>query len=252
MAIVLSWIFLHPRLEIVHSSPLYIYSLLGLLLPAIFVVLAISVSANGIVRTEIAQRLSLLIPIISAFLLFGEHLTLLKSIGAVIGFAAIICSIPWGRQRSPNTRRTSNAWMYLIVVFVGMGIIDILFKKMALFKGTSYNSSLFLVFVIAFVLSLIGLFYRFGSKKSKFSWPHVLFGWILGVANFGNVLFYLKAHQSLASAPSLVFSSMNIGVIVLGSVVGLLAFNEKLSLVNKAGIVLAIGAIIVITFANMF
>jgi drug/metabolite transporter (DMT)-like permease len=252
MAIVLTWIFLRPRLEIVHSSPYYVYTMLGLLLPALFVIMAISVSSNGIVRTEIAQRLSLFIPVLAAFFFFGEHLTILKSIGLGVCFAAIICSVPWGKQRSPNTRKTANAWMYLLVVFVGMGIIDILFKKLSAFKGTSYTSSLLLVFILAFVLSLINLFYRFGTKKSKFSWPHILFGWILGIANFGNILFYIKALGALADKPSLVFSSMDIGVILLGAFVGLTIFKEKLSTINKVGIGLAVLAIVIFYFPNIF
>ena len=203
-------------------------------------------------RTEIAQRLSLFIPIIAAFLLFGEGLTPAKIIGIVLGFAAIICSIPWQKERYQTQKKPANTWVYLLVVFVGMGVIDILFKQMALFKAVSYPASLFMVYVISFVLGMAGLLYLFATKKSKFSWPHILFGWILGIANFGNILFYLKAHQALAKDPSIVFSAMNIGVIVLGTFVGLLIFKEKLSLLNKIGIALAVIAIIIIYYPQIF
>jgi len=109
-----------------------------------------------------------------------------------------------------------------------------------------------MVYLIAFILSLLVLVYRFGAKKAKFSWPHIFFGWILGVANFGNILFYIKAHQALSKSPSTVFSAMNIGVIVLGALVGFFVFKEKLSLLNKIGIALAIVSIIVISYANIF
>ena len=252
MAILFTWVFLKPQLNNLQSAPFYIYSLLGLLLPSLFVVIAASIRYTGIVRTEIAQRLSLFIPIIAAFLLFGEELTAAKIIGIILGFAAIICSVPWQKERYQTQKRPSNTWLYLLVVFVGMGIIDILFKQMALFKGLSYPASLFMVYVISFVLGLIGLIYLFATKKLKFSWPHILFGWILGIANFGNILFYLKAHQALAKDPSIVFSAMNIGVIALGAFVGLLIFKEKLSRLNKIGIVLAVIAIIVIYYPQMF
>jgi len=252
MAMILTWVFLRPKLEIVHSSPYYVYTMLGVLLPALFVVVAISVTANGIVRTEIAQRLSLFIPVLSAFILFDESLTLFKSLGLIICFAAIVCSIPWGKQRSAGIRGKADAWMYLVIVFVGMGIIDILLKKLSAFKGTSYTSSLLLVFILAFLLSLINLFYRFGSKKSKFSWPHILFGWILGVANFGNIFFYIKALGSLSDKSSLVFSINDIGIILLGAFVGLSLFKEKLSLVNKVGIGLALLAIVIFYLPTIF
>jgi len=248
-AILLTWLFLKPHLQNLQAQPFYIYSVLGLLLPSLFVVIALAIRITGIVRTEVAERISLLIPIIAAFLLFGEAITPLKIIGTLLGFAAIICSVPWQKERLQGRKAGANAWLYLLVVFIGMGIIDILFKQMALIKTVSYASSLFMVYVIAFVLSLIGLFYRIATKKSKFSWPHIIFGWILGVANFGNILFYLKAHQALASKPSTVFSAMNIGVIVAGALVGLLIFKEKLTLLNKAGIALAIIAIVIISYA---
>jgi len=245
MAIVLSRIFLNPHLANLHDPPIFTYSLLALLLPALFVILAVSVRLSGIVRTDIAQRLSLFIPIIAAFLLFGEKITPLKAIGIVLGFTAIICTIPW-QKKSGVKPGSSNAWIYLLIVFTGMGIIDVLFKQIAAFKAISYNSSLFIVFVLAFIFSLIGLFYQVITKKMRFSWPHIFIGWVLGIANFGNILFYLKAHRALANQPSTVFSAMNIGVIVTGALVGLIIFKEKLSLLNKAGIVIAIIAIVVI------
>lgn len=250
IAIILTWIFLKPDLHNLQSAPIYIYSLLGVLLPTLFVVIAAAIRYTGIVRTEVAQRLSLFIPVIAAFLVFGEAITPLKIVGIVLGFAAIICSVI-KRSRYPQ-ERTGNAWLFLLTVFVGFGVIDILFKQMAVSKAVSFPSSLLMVYVIAFALSLLGLFYLIATKKTKFSWPHILFGWILGIANFGNILFYLKAHQALAKSPSTVFAGMNIGVIAFGSLVGLFVFKEKLSLLNKAGIVLAIIAIIVISYANIY
>lgn len=250
IAIILTWVFLKPDLHNLQSAPIYIYSLLGFLLPTLFVVIAAAIRYTGIVRTEVAQRLYLFISIIAAFFVFGETLTLLKVIGIILGFAAIVCSvIKQGRDKQERT--PTNAWLFLITVFVGMGVIDILFKQMALSKAV-YSSSLFMVYVIAFVLSLLGLIYLILTRKTKFSWPHIFFGWVLGIANFGNILFYLKAHQALAKSPSTVFVGMNIGGIILGSLVGLLVFKEKLSLLNKAGIVLAIIAIIVISYANIY
>jgi drug/metabolite transporter (DMT)-like permease len=144
----------------------------------------------------------------------------------------------------------SNAWIYLLVVFFGFGAIDILFKKVALFKDVPYTSSLFVIYILAFVIAFIGLMFRVAKKQTRIVWPHIMFGWILGVANFGNILFYLRAHAALSASPSAVFSAMNIGVITLGTVVGLFVFNERLSLLNKIGIGLAIIAIIIITYAQ--
>jgi len=58
--------------------------------------------------------------------------------------------------------------------------------------------------------------------------------------------------NALADHPSTVFSTMDIGVIAAGSLVGLFIFREKLSRLNLGGIVLAIIAIVIIYFPQIF
>ena len=60
-----------------------------------------------------------------------------------------------------------------------------------------------------------------------------------GSGNFGNILTYIRAHQSLPGHPSVVFASMNMGVIALGALIGALAFRESLSRLNLLGLALA-------------
>ncbi|AMR33065.1 transporter [Mucilaginibacter sp. PAMC 26640] len=249
MAIALTWFFFKPQLQTLQAPPVTLYVAVGVLLPLIFLIMASSVRIAGIVRTDVAQRLSLFIPLLAAFLWFGEPVTPLKIIGMVIGIAAILCSIPWQKQTA-NRKVVSNAWIYLVVVFCGYGAIDILFKQVAAFKAVPYTTSLFLIYILALLIALSGLCYQVVSKKVRISWPHIMFGLILGVANFGNILFYLKAHQALSANPSVVFSAMNIGVITAGAIVGLVVFKERLSLLNKIGIGLAIIAIVIITYAK--
>ncbi|MDB5060448.1 MAG: transporter [Mucilaginibacter sp.] len=248
MAILLTWFFFRPQLQNLQHTPVTIFIALGVLLPLVFWIMASSVRVVGIVRTDVAQRLSLFIPILASFLLFKEPLSTLKIIGLAVGFAAILCSIQWQKQTA-NRKVFSNAWIYLIVVFLGFGVIDVLFKQVAVVKEVAYTTSLFIIYILAFVISFICLLFRVFTRQSRIIWPHMMFGWVLGVANFGNILFYLKAHKSLSTSPSTVFSAMNIGVITLAAIVGLFVFHERLSLLNKIGIGLAIIAIIIITYS---
>lgn len=246
---ILCWLFYRPEILSLNYSeaPYPIYILLGILLPGLFVLLAASIRYSGIVRTDVAQRLSLFIPVLAAFLLFKEVPSAIKSLGIAVGFAAILFSIPWQKEQN---QKTNAGWIYLISVFLGLGVIDILFKQIAQNKVIPYTSSLLLVFILAFVISMIVLLYLFASRKAKFEWINLICGLILGMANFGNILFYIKAHQTLASQPSVVFSAMNIGVIILGSMVGILIFREKLSRLNYVGIALAVTSIVLVVISQ--
>jgi len=248
IAALLTWIFLKPQPSGITNAPFNIYLLLGILLPAIFYVMAAAVRNAGIVRTDVAQRLSLLISLSAAFLLFGDHLSLLKGLGIAVGFAAIFCLIPW-QKKHIVAQGNKSTWIYLLGVFLGIGVIDILFKQMALNKTAPYTASLFVVYVIAFLMSVIGTFYQVKIKKRRFLFRNIFFGGILGLFNFGNILFYLKAHRALEHDPSTVFTAMNIGVIATGTLVGLIVFKEKLGVLHKLGIALAVIAIIIIGYS---
>jgi drug/metabolite transporter (DMT)-like permease len=242
----LTWLIYRPELPSISESIFPIYFVLGFLLPSLFVILAFSIRYTGIVKTDIAQRLSLFIPVIASFLLFYEEKSPLKIIGIAIAFMAIIFSIPWKKE----TNAKKSFWIYPVLVFIGMGIIDILFKQIAKTTTIPFTSSLLVVFIIAFVLSFSYLLYLYLFKNMKFTLINMVCGWILGIANFGNILFYMKAHQDLAKQPSLVFSTMNIGVILLGSAVGVFIFREKLSRLNYVGILLALISILFLYYAQ--
>ena len=127
-----------------------------------------------------------------------------------------------------------------------MGIIDILFKQIALNSQITYMSSLWIVFTLALGFALLFLVYLLFVKKQDFDKKSLLYGAILGVFNFGNIVFYMKAHKALPDSPSLVFTGMNIGVIAVGAMAGVILFQEKLSVYNKIGLFLAIISVLLI------
>ncbi|WP_149206731.1 DMT family transporter [Flavobacterium johnsoniae] len=244
-ALILCYFTFSPDLTVVHAdAPWNIYAAVGVLLPIVFLFLFTSIKYMGIVKTDAAQRLSLFIPIIAAWLIFKEDFNTYKVIGLVIGFIALLFIL---RKQSTNDQ---NKWIFPAAVFLGFGIIDILFKQIALFTALPYTTSLFIVFDISLAVSLLVVVYNVVLKKVKLSSKNILFGALVGIFNFGNILFYLKAHKAFAENPSTVFAGMNMGVIVLGSLVGLLFFKEKLSKINFIGILLALIAIIFIVFSQ--
>ncbi|MFQ6687063.1 EamA/RhaT family transporter, partial [Bordetella pertussis] len=137
---------------------------------------------------------------------------------------------------APDDRRA--AWMWPLAVWAGYGVIDILFKQLAR-SGTAFSAGLLATFVAAGLLTLAYLCIR----RTRWQARHALAGVALGLANFGNILTYVRAHQSLPDHPALVFGAMNMGVITAGTLVGALAFRERLSALNLAGLALALAAI---------
>lgn len=210
---------------------------LGVLLPGGFLALAQSLRHAGIVRTDAAQRLSLFVALAAAFLFFGEAWNLHKLAGTVLAGGALYCLL---RKPGDQPAGDRERWLWPLAVWGVYGVIDILFKVMAR-AGAAFAPTLLGVFLLAGLLMLAWLLWRGTLWRGR----DLAAGLLLGAINFGNIYSYIRAHQSLPEQPALVFASMNMGVIVLGTAVGTLGFGERLSALNALGVAMALGAIAV-------
>jgi drug/metabolite transporter (DMT)-like permease len=248
VASVLTALLLQPSLASLRepAAPWLALAGLGVLLPTIFLALGASVRHAGIVRSDAAQRLSLLISLLAAFVLFGEQLSGLKAAGIAIGLLALWCMV-W-RNEHGGTDSGIAGWLYPLLVLGGFGTIDILFKRVAL-AGVPLGASLLAMFALALPVAFALQLWRRWRGRIRFTARSAWGGAALGLANFGNILFYLRGHRALPQHPALVFAGMNIGVVALGALVGVLVFRERLSRLNLAGVLLALLAIGLIAFA---
>ena len=242
VALSLSWFLLKPDFKgleftdfIAQSENTPIFLALGILLPSVFIIMSKAVEFAGIVRSDAAQRLSLFLPILAAFLIFHEPLSQSKAVGIVLAFVGLFCLLSKPNEQSAVDFR---GVLGLVGVWFGYGIIDILFKQVAK-SGGAFPTTLFIAFSLAACIMFIYLLF----KRTQWNVASFVGGIILGVLNFFNILFYIKAHQSFGSNPTLVFAGMNIGVICLGTIIGALIFKEKISKVNWLGIVFSLCAI---------
>ena len=240
---------------------------LGILLPLVFVILGRAIEAVGMVATDAAQRLSLIIPIIAAFLLFGEVLTGMRIFGLALGFlalGALVYRPQYGHHATtmtpsfatnPNIDMTGTVDpatkskllktpLWLFGVWAGYGIIDILFKQVAK-QGAAFPLTLFVSFGLAALLLFIYLL----ITRVRWQGKALAAGLLLGALNMGNIYAYVRAHQVLSESPSIVFTGMNVGVITVATLIGVGVFKEQLNRVNMLGIILAICCVAVLFLA---
>lgn len=220
-------------------------ALLAVLLPGIFLALSASVRAAGIVRTDIAQRMSLVLSLLAAFLWFGEQADAQRLAGLALGLLAIVLLVLRPRAASGGAEGGWTGWALPLLVLVGYASVDVLLKHIAA-AGTPFAASLQVAFVAAFVVMMGVQVVRSVRGGPPPTLPALGSGLLLGALNFGNILFYVKAHRALPDNPAVVFSTMNIGVVVLGTLAGMLLFRERLNRINLLAIPLAIFAIAVI------
>ncbi|KRG56620.1 EamA family transporter [Stenotrophomonas maltophilia] len=242
VAATLTAVVLQPPLDALRAPHAPWLSLLALavVLPSIFLVLGRAVAVAGIVRSDVAQRLSLLLSLAAAFLFFGQTATPWKLAGLGLGLLAMVAISL--RPRGPAVAPSPGGWGWLLGVWAGFAVVDVLLKQVAL-SGTPSMAAVLASFSVAFVLMLALQLWRHASGRSRLAWRNLRAGSLLGLLNGGNILFYVHAHQSMPDSPATVFAGMNIGVVVLGALVGVFAFGEATTKWNRAGLALAVLAI---------
>ncbi|MDR2991574.1 MAG: EamA family transporter [Burkholderiaceae bacterium] len=239
---------LHPPLARLTQPGAPWLALLGLavVLPSLFLVLAASVRRAGIVRTDMAQRLSLLLSLFAAFWLFGEQAGAVKLLGLALGLLAVLGIL----SRPERAEKRGNTLPILLTVWIGFAAVDVMLKQIAA-AGTPFAASLQVSFTLAFIGMMAWQVYRAWRGAVPLTWRSLVAGLLLGAINFDNIIFYVSAHRALPSQPAVVFASMNIGVVALAALVGAIGFGERLSWINRSAIVLAICAIALIAFPNV-
>lgn len=260
VAFLLTWLLLKPDVSNISAlgNAWGTILALGILLPAVFVILGRAIAAVGMVASDAAQRLSLIIPIIAAFLLFGEVLTGTRVFGLVLGFLAlgalvyrpqkqVIVNDITSINNEPNNAVNKHALrtpLWLFGVWVGYGVIDILFKQVAK-QGAAFPLTLFVSFGLAGLLLLVYLL----ITGVRWQGRALAAGLLLGALNMGNIYAYIRAHQILSDSPSMVFTGMNVGVIAVATLIGVGVFKESLNRINVLGLLLAIGCVAVLFLA---
>jgi len=245
VAAAMTALLLRPSLTSLQSGHAPWASLLALavVLPSLFLVLGRAVALAGIVRTDVAQRLSLLVSLAAAFAFFGQHATPWKLLGLALGLLAMLAI----SLRPAGGQAHDGSWRWLLAVWLGFAVVDILLKQVAL-SGTPSMAALLVCFCLAFVLMLAVQLWRHARGRSRLTWRNAVGGLLLGLLNGGNILFYVHAHQALPHSPATVFAGMNIGVVVLGAGVGMAVFGEPTTRWNRAGLALAVAAIVLIAW----
>lgn len=245
VAFLLTWVLLKPDVSSIGAlgEAWGIIIALGVLLPAVFIILGRAIESVGMVATDAAQRLSLIIPIVAAFLLFGEVLTGTRVLGLALGFLAL-AALVYRPQHGIINNQAKQTPLWLFGVWLGYGVIDILFKQVAK-QGAAFPLTLFVTFGLAGLLLLVYLL----VTRVRWQGNALSTGLLLGALNMGNIYAYVRAHQVLSESPSIVFTGMNVGVIAVATLIGVGVFKEQLNRINIVGLLLAVCCVAVLFLA---
>ena len=206
-----------------------------------FVLLQANTKKHGAVLSQLFMKLGLLVPIATTIFWFKEVPTVLQVAGFSIAILAIILmNLKLGGIESTK----DSGWkLGLIFLLLSGGCGDVMAKMFEFYGNPVLDDQfLFYVFFTCFVLCLLIVIH----KKERPAKVDLLFGALIGVPNFFSAKFLLGALMDLPAV--LVYPTFSVGVILVVTFVGVLAFKERL---RKLQWIALVGILLALVFLNI-
>jgi drug/metabolite transporter (DMT)-like permease len=244
------------NVEVIHQTWFHWAFVMGVLFISIFNIVGMTAQKISVAVASVANKLSLIIPVILSVYLYHETVRGWKLFGVILALIAVILTCYQPRNKSNKKKEENGKWKYILPValFLGSGLLDALINHVQQTYVTVENSNAYLIsgFFSAAIIGTLYLEYQYMIGKQVFSFKNVLAGILIGIPNYFSIwclVHFLKQSpwQSSASIPV-----NNMGIVLFSSVVAWILFKERLSVINWVGILLSIVAIYFIAFgANL-
>lgn len=216
--------------------------LLGALFVLIFSLSGLSAQRAGAARTTIAGRMSLVLTIASAVILFDERVGPLRWLGIAIALVGLILV-----SVTKDEYTSERSWLLPLAIFLGSGAADIAVTFTQRTLTTAANAEAFptLCFASSSVVSVVLLFAR--REQSALQHARTWVGGIaLGLVNYASLLLLVRALGSGDLPASAIFPLMNIFAILFATGCAILFFRERLSIRQWCGIALCVASLLLI------
>ena len=209
-----------------------------------YLLMTASTQRSGVTVTSLSSKISVVLPILAGVIMLGEKLNFVATTGIVLALVALVLVLE--RKKEPG-EKNNRSWLLPVCIFFGTGSGDILMKiTEQQNSGDDLGFMIAFIYFVALVFGVIIVIWDIARGKSKWQWKSALGGIGLGVINFFSTSSVYHAMRYFDNV--VLFPIYNIGVVSLTALIGWLFFKEKLTLKNYIGLVIAVIAVILITF----
>ncbi len=236
------------------NEPWFVWALvMGVMFISIFNVIGFTTQKLGVAIASVANKLSMVIPFIFSLYLYNENSTALKITGIIVALVAVVLTCYPSQQGQGAGKKVNQLLLLLpVVLFISSGLLDtlIVYVKNIFFinPADNFNNFLIAAFSVAGCIGLIVLITQIITRKQQFSIKALLAGIIIGIPNYFSIWCLGKVITAYKGNSSAIIPVNNMGIVLFSAVAAWLLFKERLSLINWAGIFLAIAAIALIAY----
>lgn len=231
-------------------SWIYWALLLGSMLITLFNLIAYSTKVEGMTTTTIANKLSLVIPVLFAAWLYHEHFGVGKIAGILIAFPAVYLTV---KKKQEVAGKVKNLF-WPVLLFIGSGILDTLMKYVqTYYLATTADQAIFTIqsFAVAAMLGTAILVIRIILKKEQIHWKNIVAGVVLGIPNYFSIYYLIRLFHVDFMESSAVIPVNNVSILLCTTLVAFLFFKEQITRLRLVGIILSIISILLIAISDL-
>ncbi len=227
----------------------FIFSIfLGIFFIVVFYAMAMTAQKVAVSVSIVASKMSLVITLLFLYLYYHEAMNIYKwlAIGGAL-FAVYLTT-----KREEKTKLAGHwAYIFPLMVFIGSGIVDSSLKylEITFFKTADVNAPLGMIFFFAGISGLLVFIYSQTKERSTIQLKSIIGGVCLGLLNYISTFTLLKTLSDKILDDSVIFPIINIGVVIVASVIAMIFFKEHLSKKNFVGIALAVLSIFILAIS---
>jgi drug/metabolite transporter (DMT)-like permease len=236
---------------------------LGAMFVTAFMLIGLTAQKVSVTATSLAGNMSLVIPVLFGLFVFrnnNKDFTALNYLGLVLALVALALGAVQRSSKAPDSANAADTglakrglWILPVLTFFATGTNNTLINFLS---SKYYPAGQITVFMIiaCFGAVMIGtsiLIYRIIAHGHKLKLRSVVGGLLLGVPNFLSLYFLLLALAAFGNSAAYVFPIYNILTMLVSALAAWVLYRERLNTLNKWGLLLAVVAIILISYQEL-
>lgn len=225
-------------------------ALTGALFIAGFFLYASATATAGLSVAVGVMRLSVAVPFLASWGIWGEVPTLGQGAGLLLAGGAFVLMARRGEpgeESVPGTEPDVSRALVLMALFVVGGFVDVLLKVFSEAFGAEMSEAAFLSLVFGTAAG-IGAALVLARRARGVALPGAAawaYGMVLGAVNYGSAAFLIAAIQRLPGP--FVFPANSIAVVLGGALLGVAVWGERLGRSAQVGLGVAALALLLLS-----
>jgi len=219
---------------------------MGCMYIGLFNFIAYCTRQYGVATASVANKLSLVIPVVAAVLLYNEQLRTINIIGIVIALPAVYLSV--SNKDEPTAK---HGLLLPALLFLFSGTLDTITKYVEHHHLQDVRLQAVFpihVFAVAASIGVVLVSVLVLTKKTQLHYRHIVAGVVLGVPNYFSIYYLIRLLKDKTMQSATAIALNNIGIVLVSALAAALFLKEKMTIFRLVGLLLAVISILLIAF----